>query len=363
MRLLADWKGRGHNLLLLPQFKALALYAREAGGPWQPTDTIKVMPRTILASNHQDDGSFRDYSIYTEFRLPRIFSGDINGDRRQDLILAHQESMSIYRQQADGSFTSDPSINLVFPVRPQGKDSDGHLSVLITPADINGDSFMDILLTLFKSTGKFLEQEIVISFYINQQSPEAPFASQPDQIITVNGVTPGVHILDVNGDGRADLLFSKIKLGFWKIVKNLISKRVRVDTALYLLDPAHRYPLSADFKIHTEYKLDLSHSINLHGTWPALKGDFDGDGHKDLVVARDGKIAVFLYRNPETLFSKPYTQEGVMTTPFMHIVDLNRDGLDDLVFYQKKRGGRISILLNRGNWGEAVLSGQASEPD
>jgi hypothetical protein len=34
----------------------------------------------------------------------------------------------------------------------------------------------------------------------------------------------------------------------------------------------------------------------------------------------------------------------------MHIVDLNGDGRDDLLFYETKRDGKISILLNTGEW-------------
>jgi len=34
----------------------------------------------------------------------------------------------------------------------------------------------------------------------------------------------------------------------------------------------------------------------------------------------------------------------------MNIVDLNGDGLDDLIFYEKKREGKISIHLNTGEW-------------
>jgi hypothetical protein len=41
--------------------------------------------------------------------------------------------------------------------------------------------------------------------------------------------------LVINGDGRGDLIFSSITVGFWNIVKNLISKQVNLDTSIYLL--------------------------------------------------------------------------------------------------------------------------------
>jgi len=34
----------------------------------------------------------------------------------------------------------------------------------------------------------------------------------------------------------------------------------------------------------------------------------------------------------------------------MQISDLNNDGFNDLLFYEKKRNGELSVLLNKGIW-------------
>jgi hypothetical protein len=81
-----------------------------------------------------------------------------------------------------------------------------------------------------------------------------------------------------------------------------------------------------------------------------LGGDFTGDGHRDLLIARDEEITLYPKNQDGDLFSKPLTQSGVFTSPYMHIVDLNKDGRDDILFYEKKREGTLSILLNTGQW-------------
>jgi len=361
-RLFADWKRSGHKMLLLPQFESLVFFSRGGSDGWQKTEKVTIVPRTFLFSDQVNDGALRDFSLHAEFRLPSIFVEDFNGDGFPDLLLTEQESVTVYLHQPDGHFAAKPSATIVFPVRPSGKDADTSISFLLTPEDVNGDKFADMILTLTKGTGKFLERKIKIFIFLNQQKPEYPFSPQPDQTITLDGITPGVIIQDVDGDGRGDLLFSSVRVGFWNIVKNLISKRVDLDTSIYLMRSDNQYPNQPDFKQKTSYRIDLTHGIRFHGTWPTLGGDFTGDGHRDLLIARDEKIAIYP-KNPDGgLFSKPLTQSGVFTSQFMHIVDLNGDGRDDLFFYEKKRDGKISILLNTGEWKDMLSPEKKSMP-
>jgi hypothetical protein len=349
-RLFEDWKRNGRKMLLLPQFDSLVFFDRGGSEDWRKTERVTVGPRTFLFSDQVDDGAFRDFSLHAEFRLPRIFVEDFNGDSLPDLLLTEQESVSVYLHQSDGHFSPKPSATIVFPVRPSGKDSETSPSFLSEPVDVNGDGFVDVVLTLTKGTGKFLERKIIVFIFLNQQKPDYPFSPQPDQIITVDGITPGVNIEDVNGDGKRDLLLSYIRVGFWNIVKNLISKRVDLNTSIYLLRSDDHYPTQPDFHRKTSYQIDLTHGVRFHGTWPTLGGDFNGDGHRDLLIPRDEKITIYPKNLNGDLFSKPFTQYGVFTSPFVHIVDLNGDGRDDLLFYEKKRGGKICILLNTGEW-------------
>lgn len=350
MRLFADWKRNGRKMLLLPQFDSLMFFERSRSDEWRKTERVNIQPRTFLYSDQADDGAFRDFSLHAEFRLPRIFVEDFNGDSHPDLLLTEQESVTVYLRQSDGHFSPKPSVTVVFPVRPSGKDSETSLFFLSTPVDVNGDKFVDVVLTLTKSTGKFLEREILIFIFLNQQDPDDPFLPKPDQIITVDGITPGVNIEDINGDGREDLLLSYIRVGFWNIFKNLISKRVDLNTSIYLMKNDSRYPTQPDFHSKTSYQIDLTHGISFHGTWPTLGGDFSGDGHRDLLIARDEKITIYPKNLNGDLFSKPLIQSGIFTSPFMHIADLNSDGRDDLLFYEKKREGKICVLLNTGEW-------------
>jgi len=310
-RLLSDWKGNCRQMILVPQFGAFVFFGRDGSGVWHVVEKISTRPRTFLYGDQQDDGILKSYSLRLDYRLPRICTADFNGDK---------------------------------------KGAGWDMSFLAVPAELNGDGFTDILLTVSRGMGSFLERKVDIFVFFNKKKLQVPFSDKPDQTITFYGVTPGIRIMDINRDGLNDLLFSYIKLGFWNTVKNLVSKQVNVYTSVYLLQKNHPFSKEPDFHIRTKYHLDLTRGISFNGIWPSLEGDYNGNGYPDLLTAHDGKLKIFQTRKGRGLFSDSHHQADVITCPFKHIMDLNGDGLDDLVFYEKKWNGTISVLVNKGQW-------------
>lgn len=349
-RWLADWQKNGKVLLMVPQFGMFKFFGRNKSGNWELAEQVSVVPRTFLQSDQEDDGILRSYSFRLDYRFPKIFTQDFNGDGQKDLLLTEQESIFVYPRDSDGHFSREPAATIHLPGRPTGKQPDWNFSLNTIPAEINKDGFTDMVLILSQGTGSFLEREVDIFIFRNQKSPEKPFPDQPNQTLTFKGISPGVSVTDLNGDGLQDLMFSYIKLGFWNTVKNLLSKRVDIYTSIYLMQNNHGFSTEPDFHIHTGYDLDLTHGIKLNGIWPSLDGDFDGDGYPDLLIASDGKVRIYQTPQGKDLYSNSYDQSNVVTCRFKHIIDLNRDGLDDIVLYEKKKSGVVSVLLNKGQW-------------
>ena len=362
MQLLANWQGLDRASLLVPQAKSAVLLSRNDSGKWQAGQTLAMTPLAFLYSNQVDDGITRNYALRMDFRLPLPVSEDFDGDGRTDLITTEHESIFVYRQQADGQFTRHPAGPIVLPVRPADMENGPDLSILTTPVDLNGDGFADAMVIVSRGTGKLLERNIELQLFYNRKMPAAPFAAEPDQVLTIRGITPGAFLKDINEDGRKDLLISHIKLGFWNTVRSLVAKETVVLTDVYLLNSAGRYPADPDFELKTTYKLDLSGGIRFLGTWPSMDGDFTGDGRADLLVAHDGSVTVFHSYAGQPLFSTSHTQSELTTCPFRHITDLNRDGRDDIVLYEKKRQGKICVLINTGDWSGTASAGKAGPP-
>ena len=65
---------------------------------------------------------------------------------------------------------------------------------------------------------------------------------------------------------------------------------------------------------------------------------------------RAGSVASIILNNTAIINDWQKEQFALFLFPFMHIVDLNRDGRDDILLYEKDRDEKISILLNTGEW-------------
>ena len=362
MGLLADWQGLDRPSLLVPQFALSVLLSRNDTGKWQEIQTLDMPPMAFHYSNHEDDGISRTYSLRMDYRLPLPVSEDFDGDERSDLMFTENESIFVYLQRPSGLFTLHPAGRIVLPVRPEEPESSSDLSILMTPVEMNGDGFTDVMAVLSRGTGKFMERKIELHLFYNQKMTASPFASEPDQKLALHGITPGAILKDINGDGRKDLLMSYIKLGFWNTVRSLVARRTIVETAVFLMNDADRYPADPNFRLKTKYKLDLAGGVRFHGIWPNLDGDFTGDGSADLLVARDGSITVYSADEGNSLFSTSHTLSGLATYPFKHIMDLNRDGRDDILLYEKKHGGKICVLVNTGDWSGKLSSSNDGPP-
>ena len=216
----------------------------------------------------------------------RVAAGDVNGDGITDVVVAMASGGGQVRMfsGADGSPLGDSS--------PFGTGFTG--GVFVATGDVNADGHDDILLGA--GTGSGLAK-LIDGATLGEVGPGAPFGS---------GYTGGVTVAmgDVNGDGRADLIFGTAFGGLIRI-----------------FDGPTLAPLVSAFP----YGPLFPGGVNV------AAGDVNGDGIDEVAFApRSSGGPVRVYTMQAELLIEGHPFNGVQGVNLaMH--DVNGDGRDDLV--------------------------------
>jgi hypothetical protein len=258
--------------------------------------------------------------------------GDTNGDGRTDISVYRNEAIAIFRQQADGRFSRPDTMDLAVE---KVKRRDRFIKFDVPPrvADLNGDGLLDIVL-VYPSKGR-------VAVYYGQEGRRD--FTQPDEVKQIaDGWSTGVYIEDLAGRGRLDLIMGVVRrFGISSGIQVFLSGKVDLELHVYPMQASGRYTQDPvqELKFSIPYALQVTRaSATLDLTFrPNFKGDFNGDGLRDMLIAGDEKtLRVHPGSREHGISERPSGSipmsppEGtILTEPF--VADFNRDGLSDLI--------------------------------
>jgi hypothetical protein len=344
--LLRDWKGTGQPWLGIPQFGQMMFYPITQAGLQGPGEAVKLVQPTLLFGAESEHRLIRDYALQMIYRLPQLFIRDFNGDDRADLLATWQDHLAVYVQDLAGHFPLDPTQTFHFNLRTEHERAQRLVYISPLVEDVDGDGRADLVLT--KMSGRLTDRRLITSVYLNRAGI---LPAQPDVHVDHDGFATTLLAKDVNGDGKRDLLFPLVKIGVRNLIRNLLTDRADVSLQVHFYRDRGLYNSAPDWMRSFSYQIDLSDGVVLQGVWPNVEGDFDADGKADLLVAGNNEVAVYL-ATPGTLFARePAAHVPVKTTPHVIVRELTGSQRTDIVMWYREPSewqGLIKVLMNTG---------------
>jgi hypothetical protein len=185
--------------------------------------------------------------------------------------------------------------------------------------------------------------------YLNK---EGKISLTPDQILVNDSAFGKPVILDINGDNHKDLIITEAKMGLFQILKVLITKKLTYEDAIYL-GKNGEYPKLPATKIKSKIRFDFDKLERTEGEIANFRGDFNGDGVKDVLKKIDAKnmLTIFLgqSRAKKIIFSKKASYEiKEELSRAVIIKDLNNDKVSDIIFdFRRDEKKKLILFLSK----------------
>lgn len=271
---------------------------------------------------------------------------DVNGDKREDLIIRRSHArgvkqFSLYLQQTNGLFPTEPSLTHL---------DNTDLRSWLCWADLNRDGKVDLLKSVGVNERSFVpgipSAKVVVRTYIADSTGKIP--SEPKQLFRKNDFNFTLPVVDVDGDGSLDLvLFFRHMDNRDDVAKLVTTKQLDYTLRFYFNRGAAGFPKEADCGRDVAFHLNRNELFAWVGNedyydYIRLAGDFSGDGKTDLLVREhDDRIAVYFFVSRDKGFSaKPDLQFSCPEqVDEWQANDLNDDGVSDLVVKLRKENG------------------------
>ncbi len=276
--------------------------------------------------------------------LPRVIAGDVDGDGRADLVTATRQALRVFLRRADGSYPRTPDRTLDLERISEEDHLRGTGQVRVAAADFDGDGRLDLLVS--EASGGLLDARSHTTVHRNRAGGWD--LGRPDRSFRRDDAWSADDLLDLDGDGRPELVRIWIPMNVLELVEALVTRSLDVHVSV------HRADAETGFAAEPWLERKLGISVDLRsgrppGFVPTARSDLNADGRLDLIDSGDGdEILVFL-GDGERPFREVAGRQPLDSGGRLRLGDIDGDGLQDLLLYDPRdREAPVRIGRNRG---------------
>jgi hypothetical protein len=317
-----------------------------------PSGDVIARIRGGLRANYfiQPPGPFLTESDIQAFvDSPRISVGDIDGDGRPDILASTRHELRLFFQRDDGGFSREADRKIALGRVSLEDHIRGSGSVRSAGRDIDGDGRLDLLLSLTK--GSVMSASASSYVYLNHGTGWN--LDQPDASFESAESLSADQLVDLDGDGRLELVRMGIKISVLELVEIFVQRALDASLKAYSLAkrPAGTAASSSApqpiFTKKVAVKLDFETSRPA-GFMPTILFDVNGDGFVDFLGSGDGTRIEIHLGSREAGFRRPVFQE-ISTEGRIRGGDLDGDDLPDFILFNTRRTDEpLRLVRNLG---------------
>jgi hypothetical protein len=345
----ADWNGSGEPSILLPTAEGIRIVGLRSGSATALAIPVHAEYETLDPATTARNTFFSAQLVWPSFSL-----GSDDGGPRRDLFALSRYGIDVFRGGATG-LAAQPSRSMKlrpFTLEEELRPRATQLQILAR--DLDGDGLTDLV--LHRSFGTLQRSEDSTEIHRNSGSG-ADVAAPPEARIAPRTGVGILDAVDLDGDGRLEIVQARIGFGLVQLLRVLTTRRAQVELRVDRVDGPGIAGLSPSWSDTISVGLDFEQG-RLEGLVPTVDGDWNGDHRKDLLLGLSGhQIGILLGVAGErgAAFSGSTVTQDLPATGRSLVADLDADGLDDLVVHDPRDPkGAVHWLRNRG-----VLPGTA----